>query len=173
MKTKVISIAAITIIAVSTMLWLWLKPVNLVNAPDITVNTIDGQTLNFKSFAGKTLLVSFWATTCSICLQEMPHLVDLYNELNNAGFEIIGIAMYYDPPNRVVELSEQKNIPYPIALDIDGHAARAFGNVQTTPTNFLISPEGIIIQQQEGEMNIDKLRTTIKQLLRTDGSNLS
>lgn len=173
MKTKVISIAAIAIIAVGVIVWLWLKPVNPVYAPDISINTIDGKVLNFRSFAGKPLLISFWATTCSICLQEMPHLVDLYNELHHEGFEIIGIAMYYDPPNRVVEFSKQKNIPYSIALDIDGHAARAFGNVQVTPTSFLIGPEGTVIQRQKGELDVDKLRKTIKQILKTDGSNLS
>ncbi len=76
--------------------------------------------------------------------------------------------MSYDPPNQVVELSERRNIPYPIALDIDGNAAKAFGNVKVTPTSFLIGPKGNIIQQKTGEMNIKDLRMRVKALLQTN-----
>ena len=103
----------------------------------------------------------------------MPHLIALYDELNKDGFEIIGIAMSYDPPNRVVELSERKNIPYPIALDIDGSAAKAFGNVKVTPTSFLIGPQGNIVQKNTGEMNIKDLRMKVKELLQINLTTVS
>jgi thiol-disulfide isomerase/thioredoxin len=46
-------------------------------------------------------LVTFWATTCPSCIEEIPHLIDLYRELNPKGLEIIGVAMAYDPPEQV------------------------------------------------------------------------
>ncbi len=145
--------------------WFWLTPSGLVEAPELTIKTIKGQTLDLKQFKGKPLLVTFWATTCSKCLKEMPHLIELYNEFSPQGFEIIGIAMSYDPPNHVVQLVESKQLPYPIALDIDSVAARAFGDVSLTPTNFLISPDGIIIKHKIGEMDFHDLRTQIKSML--------
>ena len=137
-------------------------------APDISLRFIDGQKIDFKSLQGKPLLVTFWSTSCSICVQEMPQLVGLYEEFNKAGFEIIGIAMSYDPPNRVVEFSKRKNIPYPIALDIDGSASKAFGNVQVTPTSFLVDHLGNIVQHKTGEINIKQLRIKVKELLQTN-----
>ena len=55
-----------------------------------------------RSLRGKPVLVSFWASTCPRCLDEIPHLIELYEELAPRGFEIIAIAMAYDPPNRVI-----------------------------------------------------------------------
>ena len=168
MKKLVFSIVTGVILTVALVFWLFLNPDNLDKAPDISLNFINGQKIDINSLQGKPLLVTFWATTCSTCIKEMPHLVELYDELNKDGFEIIGIAMSYDPPNQVVELSEMRNIPYPIALDIDGSAAKAFGNVKVTPTSFLIGPQGNIVQQKTGEMNIEDLRMRVKELLQTD-----
>ena len=136
-------------------------------APNISLNFIDGQTVDIDSFKGKPLLVTFWSTTCSTCLEEVPRLSKLYDELNKDGFEIIGIAMSYDPPNRVIALSKKRKIPYPIALDINADAEMAFGKIKATPTNFLINADGKIIQRFVGIMNIDSLRSKIKKLLQT------
>jgi len=62
-------------------------------------------------------------------------------------------------------MTKQKNIPYPIGLDIDGNVAIAFGNVSSTPTSFLISPSGAIVKHNIGEMNIEELRAEIINLL--------
>ena len=103
----------------------------------------------------------------------MPHLIELYNELNKDGFEIVAIAMPYDPPNRVVELSEQRGITYPIALDIEGLAIKAFGDVSVTPTSFLIDSLGNIVEEKTGEMDIKQLRIRIKELLQTSSTTIS
>ena len=136
-------------------------------APDVNLNFMDGKKVNISSYRGNPLLVTFWSITCSSCLKEIPRLTELYNELNPYGFEIVGIAMSYDPPNRVIELSEKRKIPYSIALDINSDAEKAFGSIRATPTSFLIDPSGKIIQHNVGTMNIKKLRSKIKRLLQT------
>jgi hypothetical protein len=73
--------------------------------------------------------------------------------------------MDYDPPNRVLAMSKTRNIPYPIALDIHANAARAFGNVRLTPTSFLIAPDGRIVYQKIGTINMARLREDILGLL--------
>ena len=138
-----------------------------IKAPNIYLNSIDGQKLQIDSFEGSPLLVTFWATTCHICVEEIPNLVKLHEELNQYGFEIIAIAMSYDPPNRVVELSKNKKIPYLIAIDIKADAELAFGKISATPTNFLIDSNGKIIKKYVGAMDFNKLRSKIKKLLST------
>jgi peroxiredoxin len=173
MKTKVtLSVAVLIIVALSSFVF-YNSSQGLNKVPDISLNIIDGRKIEFSSLRGKPLLVTFWSTTCSTCIKEMPHLVELYKQLNKDGLEIIGIAMPYDPPNRVVELSEKKEIPYPIALDIDGIASKAFGNISVTPTSFLIDSLGNIIQQKTGEMDIEQLRIKIKKLLQTPPTTIS
>lgn len=145
--------------------WLWLTPGGLSTAPAVSLKITDGRVIHLQDLRGKPVLITFWATTCPGCIKEMPHLISLYDELSDKGLEIIGIAMSYDPPNRVIELINKRRVSYPIALDPDGSIAKAFDNVLLTPTSFLISPEGKILKHKLGEMNIEKLREQILDLL--------
>jgi len=144
---------------------LWLAPAGITRAPDITFTTLQGDRLSLMELRGQPVLVTFWASTCSSCIREMPHLISLYNELAPGGLEVIGIAMAYDPPNRVIEISKAKQIPYPLALDIKGTAARAFGDVSVTPSTFLIAPDGQVVLQESGALDMEKIRGLVLELL--------
>ncbi len=163
MKETLITLFAVALLG--ALAWLWLAPAGLRDSPDISVLSIDGRKLNLADYRGKPLLVTFWATTCPGCIKEMPHLIDLYRELAPQGLEIIAIAMDYDPPNHVLAMRDARNIPYPIALDIQADAARAFGNVRLTPTSFLIAPDGHIVYQKVGAMSMPRLRQDILGML--------
>ncbi len=145
---------------------IWLAPAGLEDSPDITLLTIDGEELSLASLRGNPLLLTFWATSCPGCIKEMPHLIELYDELSPQGLEIIGIAMSYDKPSDVLSMRKARGIPYPVALDINGAAARAFGNVSKTPTSFLVAPDGRIVYQKTGAMDIPKLRKDILAMLK-------
>ena len=145
--------------------WVWLAPAGLKDSPEITLLTIDGEELSLASLRGNPLLLTFWATSCPGCIREMPHLIELYEELSPQGLEVIGVAMSYDKPSHVLSMRKARNIPYPVALDIHGAAAQAFGNVRLTPTSFLIAPDGRIVFQKLGEMDMKKLRNNILAML--------
>ena len=140
-------------------------------APEVTFSTLEGEKIAMRELRGRPVLITFWATTCAVCLKEMPHLVELYEELGNRGFELIGVAMAYDPPNRVLELAAERRLPYPIALDLDGSLAAAFGNVRLTPTSFLVAPDGRIVQHKVGEMDLAGLRRQVETLLSAQNSH--
>ena len=173
MRTKLILSVAVLIAVALSVFAVFISTKGPDKAPDISLNIIDGRKIEFSALRGKPLLVTVWSTTCSTCIKEMPHLVKLYEQLNKDGFEIIGIAMSYDPPNLVVELSEKKEIPYPIALDIQGIASKAFGNISATPTSFLIDSLGNIILQKTGEIDIEQLRDKIIELLQIPPTTIS
>ncbi len=98
-------------------------------------------------------------------MREMPHLISVYNDMHERGLEIVGVAMDYDPPNHVLETVDRRQVPYTIALDIDGGIARAFDGVRLTPTNFLIDPAGRIVFKKIGAMDIVRLRDDIVEML--------
>ncbi len=173
MTTRSYCIAVISILVLIAGIGFFTAPKYLANVPDIHLHFIDGRKVELKSLLGQPILVTFWSTTCATCINEMPHLVALYNEFHQDGLEIIGIAMPYDPPNRVVALSEKRKLPYPVALDIAGLATKRFGNVSVTPTSFLIDAEGNIVQHKVGQMNVEQLRTDIKALLQTPATTTS
>ena len=173
MKKLIIPVAVAGILATTTALILYPGNSKLDVAPKISLDIIDGRKIELQALQGKPLLVTFWATTCATCVKEIPHLVELYNDIGKEELEIIAIAMPYDPPNLVVELSERENLPYPVALDINGDAAKAFGDIQVTPTNFLIDAEGNVVQKTSGEINIEELRVRVKALLKTTPMTIS
>ena len=140
-------------------------PERLTQAPAITLTTLQGKEIEIRKLRGAPVLISFWATTCPSCLEEIPHLIELHRELAPRGFQVIGIAMPYDPPNRVVELSRARQIPYPIALDIQGNAVRAFDNVSFTPSSFLIAPDGRIVHRNTGQLEFKKIRSLVLEML--------
>ena len=145
--------------------WLWYSSTGLRNSPDIDLLTVDGETLTLAALRGRPLLVTFWATTCSSCVREIPHLSELYAEFSLRGLEIIGIAMHHDPPDQVLAMREARNIPYPLVLDLQAAAARAFGNVRVTPTSFLIAPDGRIVYRKIGALDTTRLRQDILAML--------
>ncbi len=165
MKTKELIVAGIAVTLIVLFGAVWLMPAGVNEAPALTVNTLKGETIRLEELRGKPVLVNFWATTCPGCIKEMPRLIELYEELHPKGLEILAIAMSYDPPNQVMTMARQRNIPYPIALDLDETAAKAFGDVKLTPTLFLISPEGRIVQHTIGEVNMEKLQSTVERML--------
>jgi thiol-disulfide isomerase/thioredoxin len=136
-------------------------------APETTFSSITGQKIILSELRGKPVLITFWATSCASCLKEIPHLIELYHNYHaQQGLEIIAVAMAYDPPNHVLELSKVLQLPYPVALDMQSDNAHAFGDVSLTPTSFLIAPNGTIALQKTGLLDIDELTTQLLKFLK-------
>jgi len=130
-------------------------------APAVTFITLEGKPIALDELRGKVVLVNFWATSCPGCIKEMPGMVETYNQYKDRGFEIVAVAMRYDPPNYVANFVRTRQLPFPVALDVDGEHARAFGNVQLTPTSFIIGKDGRILEQKLGELDFAKLKALL------------
>jgi len=136
-----------------------------VTAPDIQMQTASGSIIDLRKRNAPTLVV-FWATSCATCLKEQPELVKLYRELRPQGLMIIGVSMYYDPPIQVAKLVKQRNIPYPVVMDVQKKIAAAFNLKQlVTPTTILIAPDNTIVFHQTGLLDMQSLRDQIIKLL--------
>ncbi|WP_092993189.1 TlpA disulfide reductase family protein [Thiohalomonas denitrificans] len=170
MRTKEIAIAVFALFLIGVMGYLWFTPGGANKAPDVTVTTLDGEPLRLADLRGRPVLWTFWATTCPSCVEEIPHLAKLHRELGKQGLAVVGVAMSYDPPDQVREMVSGRDIPYTIALD-DGSAARAFGDVKLTPTTFLINPEGRIVQQKLGELDMELIEGRIIDMLNGTSSS--
>lgn len=135
---------------------------------------ISDQNLIFKTLKGNEIalnkstgpvLVSFWSTSCTLCLHEMPGMAKLYNDYAAKGFELIAVAMPYDAPNEVLELATERKLPFPVALDVHGEATKAFGSIKGTPTSFLLNSKGKLVKRYVGAVKIDKIRIELDKLL--------
>jgi len=134
-------------------------------APVVTFVTIKGEKVAISDLRGKVVLVNFWATDCPICLKEMPQLIDTHNKYKARGYETVAVAMWYDPPNRVVSFTEQRVLPFKVAFDPVGEHAKAFGEVTLTPTTFIIDKRGNIVSRILGEPDFRKLHEMLDEKL--------
>jgi peroxiredoxin len=134
-------------------------------APEVTFTTLKGEKIALQNLRGKAVLVTFWATDCPSCVKEVNDFIDLYQQFHAKGLEIIAVAMAYDPPNHVVEMTAMKRIPYHVALDLRAVHAQAFEQVEFTPTTFLINPQGQVIFKKVGLFSLADMQNRLQQLL--------
>lgn len=132
------------------------------NAPEVKVTTSQGQEITLSK-PMKPVLVNFWATSCPGCIEEMPALAEMKQELGDR-FELVAISMDYDPQEQVKKFIQANPYPFSFVMDTDGKIAKAFGDVLLTPTSFLIAPNGKIVYQQVGEVHFAQVTERIKQM---------
>lgn len=137
---------------------LWFAFVSPTPAPQAVFTTLEGKRIALAQLKGHTVLVNFWATSCPGCVKEMPQIVSTYRQFRNKGFEVIAVAMPYDPPDRVINYTQKNALPFPVVLDLDGRISHLFGDVQVIPASFVIDARGNIVRRVIGELDFADLR---------------
>jgi len=136
------------------------------SAPAVTFLGIKGEKITPESLKGKVVMVNFWATSCTTCVAEMPEMVETYNKYKGQGLEFVAVAMKYDAPNYVVNFTETRQLPFKVALDVTGDAAKAYGDVSMTPTTFVIDKDGNIIKRYLGKPEFPALHALLEKALK-------
>jgi len=134
--------------------------------PTATFKLTNGNVITLDSLKGKPVLVVFWATTCKICIKEIPDLVELHHQYSKQGLQVIAVAMSYDHPAAVVKLAKIMKLPYKVALDVDNKVRNAFVNVQVTPTIFLIANKGHVVMRAVGKLKMGLIKELIEKELK-------
>ena len=134
-------------------------------APEVAYTWLDGSQHRSSELRGKVVLVNFWATSCTTCMKEMPQIVATHKKFQPRGFETLSVAMSYDPPAYVMNYVQSRQLPFQVAIDNTGQIAKAFGDVQLTPTTFVINKRGDIVKRYVGEPDFAQLHTLLEKLL--------
>lgn len=135
-------------------------------APPAPFTTIKGERLSIEGLRGRVVLVSFWATDCSVCVKEMPQMVEIHRRFGGQAFESVFIAMKHDRPDLVVGYADRNALPFKVALDLRGDLALAFGDVRVTPTTFVVDKRGAIVTRILGEPDFGRLQALIAEKLK-------
>jgi peroxiredoxin len=121
------------------------------NAPDFTLPTLDGKNVSLSDYAGKVVLVDFWSTTCNPCLEEMPHLVEMYEKYKAKGFVILAVAG--DGPetrSNVSSVVHQKKMSFPVLMDEETTVISRYNPKKDMPFWVLIDKTGNIVKKKNG-----------------------
>lgn len=134
-------------------------------APSVSYTLLDGQRGGIEQLRGQVVLVNFWATSCSACVAEMPQVIATHQRFRKQGFDTVAVAVRHDPPALVAQFAESRQLPFGVAIDNTGELARRFGDVDATPTTFLLDKRGRIVKRYVGTPDFAALNRLIDDLL--------
>jgi thiol-disulfide isomerase/thioredoxin len=119
--------------------------------PDVTLPDLEGRPRHLSEWAGRPLIVNFWATWCEPCRREIPLLEKLRVTHAGSRLEVVGIAL--DFSDDVIAYAQAAGITYPILVaEQDGMAAQLFGVGMALPTSVFVDAEGRIVARHVGEL---------------------
>jgi thiol-disulfide isomerase/thioredoxin len=165
-------ITLLVVAAVALAAGFWLHPWNRDAPPDsgdvprlmaASLPDMEGKSQALAQWQGKVLVVNFWATWCSPCLEEIPQFVRMQEKLGNQGLQFVGIAV--DNVAKVREFATKYRMNYPVLIgEIDAiELARAAGNeFGGLPFTVVIDRQGRLIGTELGGLNEEKLTALIK-----------
>ncbi len=127
-------------------------------------NVRDGKIIKSNSFSGKVLLLTFFATWCPPCSEEVPNLVKLQSDLADAGFSVIGLSVDQQGPAQVAKFVKKRGINYPVLL-AEEQTTKDFGGVYGIPVAFLVNKSGNVVKKYTGYVQHEILEKDIRSLL--------
>ena len=120
--------------------------------PALSLSTLDGSRVQLPAaYAGRPLLVNFWASWCGPCIEEMPELQRYSDEKTENSAQVVGIAL--DDKAAVEAFLRRIPVTYPILLDQAGPADSSvqWGNPRgVLPYSVLVSADGRLLKQRIG-----------------------
>ena len=158
--------------AVALAAGFWLHPWNRGASPDsggvarlmaASLPDMEGKSQALAQWQGKVLVVNFWATWCSPCLEEIPQFVRMQEKLGNQGLQFVGIAV--DNVAKVREFAAKYRMNYPVligemdAIELARTAGNEFGGL---PFTVVMDRKGRLIGTEIGGLNEEKLTALIK-----------
>ena len=162
MKKALIGAIAAVVLAVGVGVYL---STGSQSAPASTFVLLDGSKRTTEDLKGRVTLVNFWATSCVTCVGEMPKIIATHDKYKARGYDTLAVAMSYDPPSYVVNFAQTRKLPFQVAIDNTGAVAKAWGDVQLTPTTYIVNKRGEIVKRYVGEPDFAELHQLIEKLL--------
>ena len=127
----------------------------------------DNVMLDSRELDNKVLLLTFFATWCPPCIQEIPTFIELQNSYKDKGFSVVAFSVDEGGPAPLHKLIEKYSINYPVLL-ADETVTRGVGGVTGIPVSFLVNRKGEIVKKYLGYVEHDTLEEEIKKMLAAD-----
>lgn len=120
-------------------------------APGFTLRDINGKQVSLADFSGQVVLISFWATWCTPCQAEMPHLQRFFETYGPQGFTVLSVNTDdARSSSQVKPLVRSKGLTFPVLLDRETAVVALYNPAKTLPYGVLLDKSGAIVQVFQG-----------------------
>lgn len=124
----------------------------------------DGRTVRSSAFDGKVLLITFFATWCPPCAQEVPVLNELHTKYGKDGFSVVALSVDQEGASVVSRFVKKKKIQYPVLM-AQAKTTADFGGVYGIPVAFLVNKSGNVVKKYTGYVSHKILEKDVNRLL--------
>ena len=121
-------------------------------APDFTLPGLDGKMVSLADQKGKVVFLNIWATWCPPCVDEMPSMEKLHQQLKGEEFRILAVSIDKNGAEAVLPFMKKHNLSFTALIDSKESLKYKY---QTTgvPETFIIDRNGIIVEKVIGPRN--------------------
>jgi peroxiredoxin len=139
-------------------------------APNFTSVDLQGKKVSLSDFRSRPVLLTFWATWCTVCKVELPALQALEQKYNSAGLKVLGVNYRQTSNEQMRQYLAGDNVTLQSVIDPQATIATAYGVDIGLPVNVLVDRSGRVAQIMIGETSIASVESAVKQVVATPTS---
>lgn len=132
-------------------------------APELTLETLQGETQSLADFRGQVVLLNNWATWCPPCKAEMPSLLKFHETHAEKGFTVIAVEAG-DRLEEVLEFAHSYGLTFPVWLDPEQESLAAIRN-GSLPNSYVIDRTGTVRLAWTGEISLSMLEKHVTPII--------
>jgi cytochrome c-type biogenesis protein len=137
-------------------------------APNFTLTDVDGRTVSLSKLKGKPVLISFWASWCVPCRDELPLIRDEYRAHRDQGFTVVAIDFGDESAATVRTFWKSMGLEPAPFLDPDSRASRAYGVALSSsglPVSVIVARDGTVSSYEPFPLTRDYLDPALQKVL--------
>ncbi len=128
-------------------------------APVLEIETLADGHFSLAAQRGKWVVINYWATWCSPCIEEMPALSRFAADRDDV--RVIGLDFEDAPHERIRAFLDDHPVAYPVAMVAPAEAPAGLPAPQVLPTTFVVGPDGKLVKTWVGPLDMRKLRRLV------------
>jgi thiol-disulfide isomerase/thioredoxin len=121
-------------------------------APAFSLDGLSGRRFELKQFKGKVVFLTFWATWCGPCKEELPSIEALHRQFKGKEFAVLSVAVDLEGAGPVEKFIAKQGYTFYVLVDSKGETLDLY-RIEGIPTTFLIDKKGRIIGKAIGPRN--------------------
>ena len=159
MRRSSLRFAALAALALALVGTLATAATKTAERPSLSITTLDGAQFDLAAQRGKWVIVNFWATWCSPCIEEMPALSAFVASRDDV--RAIGLAWEDTEREEVLAFAKKHPVAYPLAQPDVYEPLADFETPRGLPTTYLIDPDGRVAKRFTGPITMKDLEQAI------------